>query len=61
MIVDWQSKRDGLRIGIGTDHGGLAKKEWLKTQLAGKGIELIDYGPYSADPEIGRASCRERV
>ena len=61
VIVDWQSKRDGLKIGIGTDHGGLAKKEWLKTQLAGKGIELIDYGPYAADPEDDYPDYAQKV
>ncbi|NMA43893.1 MAG: serine hydroxymethyltransferase [Oligosphaeraceae bacterium] len=48
---DWQSKQDGLRIGIGTDHGGYDKKELLKGTLAQKGFKVLDFGPGSVQPD----------
>ncbi|MDD3694410.1 MAG: serine hydroxymethyltransferase [Lentisphaeria bacterium] len=48
---DWQSKQDGLRIGIGTDHGGYAKKELLKGTLAQSGLKVLDFGPSGVQPD----------
>jgi len=33
-----------MKIGIGTDHRGLKKKELIIKYLKGKGIEVVDYG-----------------
>jgi glycine hydroxymethyltransferase len=37
-----------MKIAIGTDHGGLVIKEALLQFLAGKGIDVVDTGAYSA-------------
>ena len=36
-------------IAIGSDHGGYELKEFLKTYLAGKGIEVLDVGCHSTE------------
>nr|WP_300004633.1 ribose 5-phosphate isomerase B [Tissierella sp.] len=47
-----------MKIGIGSDHGGLNLKEILKKEFQDQ-VELIDYGTNSADsvdyPDYGRA------
>ena len=36
-----------MRVGIATDHGGLALKEELVVQLRGAGHEVVDFGAHS--------------
>ena len=36
-----------VRVGIATDHGGLALKEELVTQLRAAGYEVVDFGAHS--------------
>lgn len=38
------------KIAIGTDHGGFAMKEKLKTWLAERGIEVQDFGTFDERP-----------
>jgi ribose 5-phosphate isomerase B len=38
-----------MKIAIGSDHAGFELKEKLRTYLLKKGIELKDFGTYSAD------------
>jgi ribose 5-phosphate isomerase B len=38
------------KLAIGSDHAGYELKEELKKYLAGRGIEVDDMGPLSADP-----------
>lgn len=39
-----------MRIAIGSDHGGFELKEYIKTYLAKKNIEVVDFGTDSLDP-----------
>lgn len=39
-----------MRIGIGADHGGFAKKERLMADLLADGHEVTDFGAYGLDP-----------
>lgn len=49
-------------IGIGSDHGGFELKEKIVKHLKEKGIEVADYGTYSAEsvdyPDIAEKVCR---
>ena len=36
-------------IAIGSDHGGLALKETIKSALVARGLEVDDYGPDNSD------------
>ena len=47
-ITDW-TKND-MRIGIAADHGGFELKKKMTAELSAKGLEVIDYGPASFDP-----------
>ncbi len=47
---DWQSSSGVIKLGIGTDHGGVAQKELLKELLTQRKIEVIDFGPFCIDP-----------
>lgn len=38
-----------MKIGIGSDHNAFEMKEALKEHLKALGIEIIDYGCFSAD------------
>ncbi len=48
-LTDWAMAKP-LVLGMATDHGGLAKKELIKTHLQGQGIEITDFGPFQHDP-----------
>lgn len=41
--------KPGLPVGLCSDHAGYALKEQIKEWLAGHGIEVKDFGTYSAD------------
>ncbi len=45
-------------IAIGSDHGGLNLKEIIKNYLSGRGLEVKDYGTFTAEscdyPDIAR-------
>lgn len=49
-------------IALGSDHGGYALKEHIKTYLEGKGISCKDCGTYSTEscdyPDFGRAAAQ---
>ena len=38
-----------MKIVIGSDHGGFAAKEFLKSRLLKKGLDVSDFGCYSAE------------
>ncbi|MDY0235754.1 MAG: ribose 5-phosphate isomerase B [Gudongella sp.] len=38
-----------MKIGIGSDHGGFALKEELKTFMEEKHIEVVDFGTFNTD------------
>jgi ribose 5-phosphate isomerase B len=38
------------RVAIGADHGGFILKGVIARYLAGKGVEVLDYGAQSAEP-----------
>ncbi len=40
-----------MRVGIATDHGGLALKEYLVEQLRTAGHEVVDFGAYSMNAD----------
>lgn len=48
-----------MKIGIGSDHGGLALKEELKDYMNEKGIQVVDFGTNSTEsvdyPDYGKA------
>ena len=48
---------EGMKIGIGSDHGGFELKEHIKKFLEEQGVEYIDYGTKTLDsvdyPEYG--------
>ncbi|MFA6929327.1 MAG: serine hydroxymethyltransferase [Lentisphaeria bacterium] len=50
-FADWQKIKGTLKLGIGTDHGGYAQKEMLKSALSKQGIQVVDFGPYLVEPE----------
>jgi ribose 5-phosphate isomerase B len=53
-----------MKIAIASDHGGYELKEYLKTHLAKRAVEITDLGTDSAEsadyPDFGRA-CGEAV
>ncbi|MFW5803099.1 MAG: RpiB/LacA/LacB family sugar-phosphate isomerase [Verrucomicrobiota bacterium] len=50
-MKDWIDKST-IRLGIATDHGGLAGKSMILGHLQGRaGFELHDLGPHKMDPE----------
>ena len=40
-----------MRVGIATDHGGLALKKECVAQLRGSGHEVVDFGAHSLNPD----------
>lgn len=38
-----------MKIGFGSDHAGFQLKETIKKHLSLKGIEVVDFGPYSEE------------
>lgn len=54
-----------MKIGIGSDHGGFALKEELKTFMEEKGIEVVDFGTYNTEsvdyPDYGEAVAKAVV
>ena len=48
-ISDWN--RNDRRIAIAADHGGFELKKEITAALTGKGLEVVDYGPATFDPE----------
>ena len=51
-----------MKIGIGSDHGGVNHKAYIKEHLTALGHEVIDYGTQPevpADyPDIAETVCR---
>jgi ribose 5-phosphate isomerase B len=43
-------RKNNMRIALGCDEAGLPLMDVLREHLAGKGIEVKDYGVHSADP-----------
>ena len=63
-VVDEVMAGDGGKtIAIGADHGGFELKEFLKTHLENRGIEVADMGCYSPEsvdyPDIALAVARQ--
>ena len=50
-----------MRIAIGSDHRGHLVRVKIIESLERHGHEIYDTGTGNNGPEIGRASCRERV
>ena len=52
-----------MKIAIGSDHGGIHLKNYLKDYLQGKGWEVLDCGTYTEDscdyPDIAAKLCGE--
>lgn len=48
-ITDWFGK--DIRLGIAGDHGGFEKKKVLIDHLVGKGVNVVDCGPFEWDAE----------
>lgn len=50
-----------MKIGIGSDHGGLELKEKVKKHLMSRGIEVIDFGTHTSDsvdyPDMAKPVC----
>lgn len=48
-----------MRVGLGADHAGFALKEELRSLLAGREVEVVDFGTHSADrvdyPDVAHA------
>ncbi len=67
MITDWHSKDGVIRIGLGADHGGFAKKEFLRGFLGAQSAYAVtDFGPCAIEPEddysdFGNALCRALI
>jgi ribose 5-phosphate isomerase B len=40
-----------MRIGIATDHGGFALKQFLATKLKSAGHEIVDFGAHDLKPD----------
>lgn len=38
-----------MKIGLGSDHGGLELKEYIREYLEEQGVEYVDYGTNSSD------------
>ena len=50
-MSDWQTDSSKYIVGIGSDHGGLELKAALVAWLKGRGIDVVDMGPLTLDPE----------
>ncbi len=48
-MLDW-FERQPLRLGIATDHGGVARKTPIIDALQRRGIQVTDFGPCCFDP-----------
>jgi ribose 5-phosphate isomerase B len=52
-----------MKIAIGSDHGGIHLKNYLKEYLQGKGWEVLDCGTYTEEscdyPDIAAKLCGE--
>ena len=50
-----------MKIGIGSDHGGLELKEKVKKHLMSRGIEVVDFGTHTPDsvdyPDMAKPVC----
>ncbi len=50
-----------MKIGIGSDHGGLELKEKVKKHLMSRGIEVVDFGTHTSDsvdyPDMAKPVC----
>ena len=44
------SERLTMKMAIGADHGGFELKETIKQELARRGVDVEDFGSYTADP-----------
>ncbi len=52
MLTDWKLTSGIIKIGLASDHGGLAKKDFLAGELRKLGgYDVVDFGPASLDPE----------
>ena len=50
-MSDWQTDSNKHIVGVGSDHGGLELKAALVAWLKGRGIDVVDMGPLTLDPE----------
>ena len=50
-MCDWQADSSKYIVGVGSDHGGLELKAALVAWLKGRGIDVVDMGPLTLDPE----------
>ena len=50
-MCDWQADSSKYAVGVGSDHGGLELKVALVEWLKGRGVEVVDMGPLTKDPE----------
>ncbi|MGM0508408.1 MAG: ribose 5-phosphate isomerase B, partial [Fusobacteriota bacterium] len=52
-----------MRIVLGSDHGGLELKDYIKAYLEGKGYDILDVGTNTEDsvdyPEYGAKAARK--
>jgi ribose 5-phosphate isomerase B len=39
-----------VRVHLGSDHAGYDLKQHLVSHLAGRGVEVVDHGPWALDP-----------
>lgn len=50
-----------MKIGIGSDHGGLELKEKVKKHLMSRGIGVVDFGTHTPDsvdyPDMAKPVC----
>src|SRR5262249_30173873 len=46
-----QGRADDMRVGIATDHGGFALKEYLVDELRKAGHEIVDFGAHTLNPD----------
>ena len=60
-LADWHLVKGTLKLGIGTDHGGYGQKEMLKKALSAKNIQIVDFGPYSVNPQDDYPDFASRV
>jgi ribose 5-phosphate isomerase B len=51
LTINGGPKRQGMRVGIAADHGGLTLKEQLAESMRGSGYEVVDFGAFHLDPE----------
>ena len=50
-MSDWQTDSSKYIVGVGSDHGGLELKAALVAWLKSRGIDVVDMGPLTLDPE----------